>query len=84
MADLDKFLDEFQAMEKDLPKPEQVITARLLACHNTQRKHFLHCITPPENAKHEIIDRFHRRVLRRGSGKNENQWKLKKSVFPQM
>ena len=83
-SELTAFLAEFEEYEKKEIPSLRVITSRTRECHKTQAKHFQNCITEPENALVTIQDRFHRKTLRRGSGKNENGWRHMRAVFPEM
>ena len=83
LADLDRFFEEVKAFESSIAASRRVITQNFINCHNTQKKHFRNCLTPPESWDPIIVDRFGHMNLKRGSGKNENGWRQKRAVFPE-
>ena len=70
-------------VQQNVPSGNRIITNKLLSCHDTQKKHFDNCITPPEAAATTVLDRFFRSTLCRGSGKNENLWRHVRAAFPE-
>lgn len=81
--ELSEYITKF-ALTEQTERPEaRVITAALLRTHETQRQHFLNCITPSESEPATIYDRFYRQTLTRGSGKGETLWRQLRSAFPE-
>lgn len=83
LNDLDIFIKELQKLECSVTHSRNVVTQNFLTCHETQKKHFRNCLTPPEAWDPVIFDRFGHSILKRGSGKNENGWRQKRAVFPE-
>ncbi|KAK8943037.1 hypothetical protein KSP39_PZI009342 [Platanthera zijinensis] len=84
-AELDALLDRIKKweIETDVPSSKRIVTSKLLACHETQKKHIRNCLTPPASALTIVVDRFFRSSLRRGSGKNENLWRHGRAICPE-
>ena len=83
-ADIDNLIERTAGSEQRIPANKRIVTKDLRSCHATQRKHFENCITPSPNATTTVCDRFGRKILCRGSGKNENGWRQIRAIFPEV
>ncbi|KAK8958478.1 hypothetical protein KSP40_PGU012074 [Platanthera guangdongensis] len=84
--ELDALLDHIKKwkIENDVPPSKRIVTSKLLACHETQKKHIRNYLTPPTSALTTVVDRFFRSSLRRGSGKNKNLWRHGRVICPEI
>ena len=84
---LDVYLKKLKAWESDtkndIPVSHRIVTDRMMKTHETQKKHFENCLTPPPKSVYVVMDRFGSPNLTRGTGSLEHWWRELRAIYPE-